>query len=329
MVAFLRACQVPEEELPAWERAWERAKISQLPQTSTVRTSGAEQNTTRLPKPTRNAREDTDLENGDASDGSVEDADARDSGARVGEAGKGGAADAGAGDAGAEVGGAKAGRAGNGGAAVGGAGSGGAAGGRKGRPVSGWAGRGGKVVRRRLVLPVGLIVAAGLAGAIAISALTDAGGHPPQRLTDDGRAFGSGGSSQFTVSVDPAHTELRLTRRLDAIIAMQTATVAVNGAIAAVWQPLQGGPRAWQDQTVVLPPALTLRRRSLTITNTFVSSEFDFNEFTYFVDQKVGGDWSRADTVNIGPEHPGSEAAHHYRITNQHWAGVRRLDYLK
>jgi hypothetical protein len=199
--------------------------------------------------------------------------------------------------------------------------------GRTSQPVNG--GRGGKVLRRRLVLPLGLIVAAGLVGAIGLSTLTDADDHPPRRLTDDGRAFGSGGSSQFTVSVNPAHTELRLTRRLDAIVGMQTATVAVNGSVAAVWQPLQGGPRVWQDQTVVLPPALTLRRRSLTITNTFVFSELDFNEFTYFVDQKVDGDWSRADTVDVGPDHPGNEAAHQYRITNQNWAGARRLEYPK
>ncbi|MFC4052393.1 hypothetical protein ACFOY4_22135 [Actinomadura syzygii] len=299
MVAFLRACQVPEDELPAWERAWERAKITQLTQTFTMRTPEAEQENTPVPEPSPNAREDVEPENGGARDGDAEDDDAAVSGAEDGGAEDGGAED--------------------GGAAVGGTG----------QPVSGGAGRGGKAVRRRLALPVGLIVAVGLACAIGLSTLTNAGGHPRQRLTDDGRAFSSGGSSQFTVSVDPAHTELRLTRRLDAIIAMQTATVAVNGALAAVWQPLHGGPRVWQDQTVALPPVLTLRRRSLTITNTFVSSEFDFNEFTYFVDQKVDGDWSRADTVNIGPEHPGSEAAHHYRITNQHWAGVRRLDYLE
>lgn len=34
MVAFLRACQVPEEQVPAWEQAWERVRVAQLPATA-------------------------------------------------------------------------------------------------------------------------------------------------------------------------------------------------------------------------------------------------------------------------------------------------------
>ncbi|MEV4360295.1 hypothetical protein [Nonomuraea sp. NPDC049625] len=35
MVAFLRGCRVPDHQLPAWERAWERVRVNQLPPGST------------------------------------------------------------------------------------------------------------------------------------------------------------------------------------------------------------------------------------------------------------------------------------------------------
>ncbi|WP_375027175.1 hypothetical protein [Actinomadura sp. GTD37] len=267
MVAFLRACHVPEEQLPDWQRAWERVKISQVSaaqvsaaQVSMAQPSGAEQDG---PAP-RDSSDEPEAGCATAS--------------------------------------------------------------RDGRPVMGKPVRDRKRARRRIGLPIGLAAATALATAIGLLVLHD-GGPPVRRLTDDGRAFSRGGSSRFVVTVDPAHTEIRLTRRLDAIIAGQTATVTVDGALAAVWQPLHGGPRIWKDQSVVLPSALTAGRRRLAITNTFVSSELDFNEFTYFVDQKVNGVWSRADTVDVGTDHPGSEAGHHYRITNQTWVGTRRLSY--
>ncbi|MFD0475581.1 hypothetical protein ACFQ0B_50690 [Nonomuraea thailandensis] len=31
MMAFVRACQVPEHRLPAWERAWERVRLARMP----------------------------------------------------------------------------------------------------------------------------------------------------------------------------------------------------------------------------------------------------------------------------------------------------------
>lgn len=35
MVAFLRGCRVPDHQLPAWERAWERVRVNRLPAGST------------------------------------------------------------------------------------------------------------------------------------------------------------------------------------------------------------------------------------------------------------------------------------------------------
>ncbi|MFI0410491.1 hypothetical protein [Actinomadura sp. 3N508] len=264
MLAFLRGCQVPEEQLADWARAWERVRIAQLP---TAQVIAAQPASAEPGGPV--------LEN---SPGEVE-----------------------------------------GGSAIAG---------QTTLPIKGKPVRGRKPARRRIGYVAGLIAATGLATTIGLLTFADPG-SPPRHLTDDGRAFGRGGSSRFIVAVDPAHTVIRLTRRLDAMIAGQTATITVNGALAAVWQPLDGGPRGWKDQSVVLPSVLTVGRRQLTITNTFVSSELDFNEFTYFVEQKVDGDWSRADTVNVGTEHPESEAAHHYRITNQSWVGARDLDYLR
>jgi hypothetical protein len=195
----------------------------------------------------------------------------------------------------------------------------------RGRPP----GRSRKPAWRRLAPPAALAAATSLVIVISLSAFTDSDTSAQRAVIDDGRAFGSGGSSRFNVTVDPAHTEIRLIRRLDAGIAKQTASVTVDGALAAVWQPLPEGTHGWKDQSVILPSVLTLGRREFTITNTFVSSDLDFNEFTYFVDQKVNDVWSRADTVDIGPNHPESEAAHHYRITNQSWSGTHPFNYLE
>jgi hypothetical protein len=54
-------------------------------------------------------------------------------------------------------------------------------------------------------------------------------------VADDGRAFGSGGSSQFTVAIDPANQGVRLTRRYDPSIGNQKSNVYVNGALAGQW----------------------------------------------------------------------------------------------
>ncbi|RFS82259.1 XRE family transcriptional regulator [Actinomadura spongiicola] len=261
MLAFLRACQVPESQLPDWERAWERVKISQI--------SAVQATVAQLPEAARDGRE-VSLSKSEDRVATVD---------------------------------------------------------QNIQPSTGEPGRGWRRARRRVGWAVGLAAVPVLGTALGLSALIDPGPSPPRYLTDDGRAFGSGGSSQFTVTVNPAHSELRLTRRLDAIIARQTATISVDGVLAAVWQPLQGESRMWRDQSVVLPSALTVGRRRLTITNTFVASELDFNEFAYFVDQKVDGTWSRADTVDVGPAHPESEAAHHYRIIHQNWAGTRHTSY--
>ncbi|MFB4262946.1 hypothetical protein [Nonomuraea sp. GTA35] len=157
-----------------------------------------------------------------------------------------------------------------------------------------------------------------------------AASHQPGRfVVDDGRAFGPGGSSRFTVTVDPANTGVRLIRRLDAGIGRQRAAITVNGVPAGTWQPLpvQQAFR-WQDQSVDLPPAVSAGRRSLAVVNTFVSSDQDFNEFRYVVEQRLDGVWETAGTLDVGPQHLESEAAHGYEITGpQTFAGVQEFAY--
>ncbi|GAA0953498.1 hypothetical protein [Actinocorallia libanotica] len=250
MVTFLRLCQVPEEQLPDWERAWERVKLAQ---SSAPQASEAVQP---LPEPLLTGPEDDGALQNDRPTTDDEPAPVR------------------------------------------------------------------KPVRRRMRVAAGLSTAAGLITAAGVYVFAESSAPPPRVLTDDGRAFGKGGSSRFVVNIDPDHTRIRLTRRLDAGIAMQTATVTVDATIAALWQPLTGGPHGWREQSVLLPTALTLGRHRLTIANTFVNSALDFNEFAYFVHQEVDGAWSLADSIDVGPNHPESEEEHQYRITHETWSGT-------
>ncbi|WP_370355051.1 DUF2961 domain-containing protein [Catenulispora sp. EB89] len=154
--------------------------------------------------------------------------------------------------------------------------------------------------------------------------------HPTTTpITDDGRAFGSGGSSKFTVSLNPANTGIRITRRFDPHVGNQKANLTVNGTAAGQWSngAATASPGQWADQTLGVPAAATAGKSSATVQNTFVSSDQDFNEFEYSVQQQVGGVWQSADTVDVGPEHQATEAAHAYQITNQTWSGTQMYSY--
>jgi hypothetical protein len=145
---------------------------------------------------------------------------------------------------------------------------------------------------------------------------------PPNNVTDDGRAFGANGYSQFTVKIDPTNNGVRLTRRLDAGIGHQRATILVDGQAVAEWAPLDvAGGCHWVDQSVDLPASATAGKSSIVVRNQFVSSDLDYNEFTYWVDSTVGGQQVRTDTVDVGPVHTADEAAHAYTIVNQTWQG--------
>jgi Protein of unknown function (DUF2961) len=151
--------------------------------------------------------------------------------------------------------------------------------------------------------------------------------HAPY-LVDDGRAFGAGGSSKFTVAINPANQGVTITRRYDPEIGNQVANIYVDGTLAGQWSTgaaVTAGP--WADVTVTLPDKLTAGKSQITITNEFVSSNVDFNEFRYDVSCLVNGEWTRSDTVDVGPNHPGEESAHSYAIAAPTWQGVRNFSY--
>jgi Protein of unknown function (DUF2961) len=149
---------------------------------------------------------------------------------------------------------------------------------------------------------------------------------PP--LTDDGRAFGAGGSSSFTATLNPVNTGIQITRRYDPMIGNQTANVLVDGTPVGQWASGAAIPAgSWADQTVSVPASATAGKSQVTISNAFVSSDKDVNEFTYTISEQVGGVWQAADTIDVGPLHTAAEAAHHYTITGQTWSGVRTYSY--
>ncbi|MGW7680420.1 DUF2961 domain-containing protein [Kribbella sp. NPDC054772] len=155
--------------------------------------------------------------------------------------------------------------------------------------------------------------------------LPDIVGLDLKNFADDGRAFLGG--STFTLKIDPANTGVRLTRRMDLRIGNQRAKILVDGAPAGEWAPLKAEGAQWSDQSVDLPAALTAGKSQITITNQFVSSDLDFNEFLYTADSTVGGQVKRTDTLDVGPNHVADEQAHGYAITKQNWSGEHAMAY--
>ena len=145
---------------------------------------------------------------------------------------------------------------------------------------------------------------------------------PP--ITDDGRAHR--GASEFRVAIDPEAEQVLLVRRLDYGIGNQKARVRVDGEVAGEW--FDAGSDAadkWRDSTFALPPALTRGKRSILVRIEFVSSDFDWNEFRYWVRCRRGDQERETDVVDVGQ--PASEQAHAYRIERASWEGRRDYHY--
>jgi hypothetical protein len=147
------------------------------------------------------------------------------------------------------------------------------------------------------------------------------------RVGNDGRAFGAGGSSAFTVAVDRANNGVRLTRKVDPVIANQVARLVVDGTAVSTFDsgPLRNG--VWVDQVADIPASVTKGKSTLKIGVEYVSSALDVNEFRYDVHSKVGDSWTRTDVLDLGPGHHGEERAHGYTIRNQSWEGSRVYRY--
>ncbi|MEV5965265.1 DUF2961 domain-containing protein [Kribbella sp. NPDC051952] len=146
-----------------------------------------------------------------------------------------------------------------------------------------------------------------------------------QSFADDGRAFLGG--SKFTMKIDPANTGVKLIRRMDLRIGNQRAKVLVDGVQVGEWAPLKAQGAQWLDQVVDLPASATAGKSQITITNEFVSSDLDFNEFTYWADSIVDNQTKRTDTLDVGPDHVADEQAHGYSITQQNWSGSHAMAY--
>ncbi len=152
----------------------------------------------------------------------------------------------------------------------------------------------------------------------------------PTSVTATGRAFGKGGSSTFTMKIDPNNNGVVLTRRLDPGIADQVATVAVDGDIVGQWAPNAGnGSGQWAEESVSIPGNVTSGKTQITITNAFVSSALDFNEFTYWAYSIVNGKNTLTDQLQVGDVSGDatSEFVHGYSIVGQTWQGVRTYTY--
>ncbi len=147
------------------------------------------------------------------------------------------------------------------------------------------------------------------------------------RVGNDGRAFGAGGSSAFTVAVDRNNDGVRLTRRVDPVIANQVARIVVDGTTVGTVDsgPVRGGQ--WLDQVIEVPASVSKGKSSLAVDVEYVSSALDVNEFRYDVHSRVGGSWNRTDVFDLGPGHDGEERAHGYTIRNQSWEGSRVYRY--
>ncbi|WP_246842913.1 glycoside hydrolase family 172 protein [Allokutzneria sp. NRRL B-24872] len=151
---------------------------------------------------------------------------------------------------------------------------------------------------------------------------------PSPTVIDDGRAYGKGGGSTFTVAVHPRNTGVRLTRRYDPEVENQLANVLVDGVLAGQWKhKTRLGPLTWAEQSLALAPALTSGKSKITVRNEFVSSDVDFNEFRYDVQSLVDGSWVRTDVMDLGPHRPGEETAHGYKVDKQTWQGRRSSYY--
>ncbi|WP_433871426.1 DUF2961 domain-containing protein [Saccharopolyspora sp. CA-218241] len=137
------------------------------------------------------------------------------------------------------------------------------------------------------------------------------------QVVDDGYAYGPGGGSSFRMRVDPANDGIRLIRRFDPQVANQVADVRVDGVHVGQWRSGAAAPGRWGVEIIEVPGTITAGKSEVTIDNRFVSAAVDVNEFRYDVHSRVGGEWERTDVLDLGPSHPGEQAAHGYRIDNR------------
>lgn len=113
----------------------------------------------------------------------------------------------------------------------------------------------------------------------------------PSLMADTGRWIAKGGSSQFTISTNPAGSYVVLRRRLDYSVPRQQGDVFVNGMLAGTWYDAGSnatdgsrniGNPAFRDSEFFIPPALARGKTSLDIRIVNTSPESEWTEFQYW-----------------------------------------------
>ncbi len=149
-------------------------------------------------------------------------------------------------------------------------------------------------------------------------------GSPIITVTDDGRAFT--GYSRFVMSIPTNNNGVRLVRRLDYGVHNQKANVSVDNVNVGEWFDSGGSSYgAWVDSSFWIPQQYTESKSAITVKVSFVSSQIDWNEFTYWTYVKQGDNEILSDTLDV--KNTVSETAHNYFIQNQMWTGTRTFDY--
>lgn len=100
-------------------------------------------------------------------------------------------------------------------------------------------------------------------------------------ISDGGRTFG--GSSQFTVAVDPTNGGVLLRRRMDYSTSDQRAQVYVDGALVGTWYTAGANvSKSWRDSDFMIPSAFTAGKSAITVKLVYVSGNW-FSEFRYWI----------------------------------------------
>jgi hypothetical protein len=100
-------------------------------------------------------------------------------------------------------------------------------------------------------------------------------------ITDSGRGYR--GYSQFTLALAPGNQGVDLRRRYDQGIAKQAATVYVDGHRIGTWYVAGRNPyHRWADTDLIIPPALTSHKKSITVKIRYLGGSPYFTEFRYW-----------------------------------------------
>jgi hypothetical protein len=75
---------------------------------------------------------------------------------------------------------------------------------------------------------------------------------------------------------------------LDYGIGNQNADVYVDGARVGTWYRAGSNSARWRDDDFIIPASLTKGKNQITIRVAFISSDSDWNEFTYWLYSLIG-----------------------------------------